>query len=75
MNLEHVEFLVIDEADRLLGQSYHEWLPLFLKAAHRTEQPTVMCVAMSSTLGDGQYECPLHVTVGALDAWRAISLG
>ena len=27
LSLEHLEFLVVDEADRLLDQSYHEWIP------------------------------------------------
>lgn len=32
--LHHVRFLVIDEADRLLDQSYHGWLGKVLKAAY-----------------------------------------
>lgn len=32
--LHHVRFLVIDEADRLLDQSYHGWLSKVLKAAY-----------------------------------------
>ena len=39
LTLEHVQFLVVDEADRLLGQSYQEWLSTFLKAAHRNDVP------------------------------------
>ena len=35
--LEHLRFLVIDEADRLLDQSYHGWLGKVLKAAYKTE--------------------------------------
>ncbi|KAJ3043007.1 ATP-dependent RNA helicase dbp6 [Rhizophlyctis rosea] len=31
--LRHLRFLVIDEADRLLNQSYHDWLQHILKAA------------------------------------------
>ncbi|PWN89942.1 DEAD-domain-containing protein [Acaromyces ingoldii] len=30
--LQHLRFLVIDEADRLLGQSFQEWLPRILDA-------------------------------------------
>lgn len=33
--LKHLQFLVVDEADRLLGQSYHRWLPTLLKAAQQ----------------------------------------
>ena len=30
--LEHLRFLVIDEADRLLGQSFQQWVPTLLSA-------------------------------------------
>ena len=29
-SLEYLEFLVVDEADRLLDQSYHEWIPYII---------------------------------------------
>ncbi|XP_031573601.1 ATP-dependent RNA helicase DDX51-like [Actinia tenebrosa] len=32
--LQHLRFLVIDEADRLLDQSYHDWLNKVLKASY-----------------------------------------
>eukprot|EP01029_Cantina_marsupialis_P004593 TRINITY_DN1469_c0_g1_i3.p1 TRINITY_DN1469_c0_g1~~TRINITY_DN1469_c0_g1_i3.p1 ORF type:complete len:451 (+),score=81.45 TRINITY_DN1469_c0_g1_i3:196-1353(+) len=32
--LQHLEFLVVDEADRLLSQSYQQWLPKIQSAAH-----------------------------------------
>jgi ATP-dependent RNA helicase DDX51/DBP6 len=35
--LQHVNYLVIDEADRLLMQSYQDWLPNMFKAIHNTE--------------------------------------
>ena len=35
--LHHVRFLVIDEADRLLDQSYHDWLSKVLKAAYNKQ--------------------------------------
>ena len=31
-SLQHIRFLVIDEADRLLGQSYHNWLEKIFEA-------------------------------------------
>lgn len=40
LTLEHLEFLVVDEADRLLAQSYQDWLPLVLKKALRSALPT-----------------------------------
>jgi len=39
ISMEHVQVLVVDEADRLLSQSYSEWLPTFLAAAHRPSRP------------------------------------
>lgn len=33
LSLEHLEFLVVDEADRLLAQSYQRWLPTVLAAS------------------------------------------
>ena len=33
--LRHLRFLVIDEADRLLMQSYQGWLPKVLQASHK----------------------------------------
>ena len=38
--LHHVRFLVIDEADRLLSQSYHGWLGKVLKAAYNKQSFT-----------------------------------
>lgn len=33
--LQHLRYLVIDEADRLLNQSYQGWVEKVIKAAHR----------------------------------------
>ena len=33
LSLGHLEFLVVDEADRLLAQSYQRWLPTVLVAS------------------------------------------
>lgn len=35
-----MRFLVIDEADRLLDQSYHGWLGKVLKAAYNKQSTT-----------------------------------
>eukprot|EP00794_Sanderia_malayensis_P011134 gene11134-12305_t len=35
-SLEHLRFLIIDEADRLLGQTYHNWLEKIFKAAYKS---------------------------------------
>ena len=37
LTLQHLRFLVIDEADRLLGQSFQEWLPRLLDSLDATK--------------------------------------
>ncbi|KAF7721631.1 ATP-dependent RNA helicase dbp6 [Apophysomyces ossiformis] len=39
--LQHLRFLVIDEADRLLNQSYHDWLNQILLATRPAERDTI----------------------------------
>ena len=34
-SLEHLEFLVIDEADRLMDQAYHDWIGKVIAAVHQ----------------------------------------
>lgn len=38
--LQHLRFLVIDEADRLLDQSYYDWLNRVLKVTYDFQQET-----------------------------------
>ena len=38
--LQHLEFLVIDEADRLVSQGYQNWVEEVLKAATQSKQGT-----------------------------------
>eukprot|EP00124_Ichthyophonus_hoferi_P001071 Ihof_evm11s49 gene=Ihof_evmTU11s49 len=40
--LAHLRYLVIDEADRLLGQAYQDWLPKVLASAHPTAESTLI---------------------------------
>ncbi len=40
-SLEHLRFLIIDEADRLLGQAYHNWLEKIYKAAYRSKSDEI----------------------------------
>jgi ATP-dependent RNA helicase DDX51/DBP6 len=47
--LQHLRFLVIDEADRLLGQSYQDWLPRVLDTLSTTRTPP----AHTTTQEDG----------------------
>lgn len=47
--LQHLRFLIIDEADRLLGQSFQNWLPEVL--AH-TRAPTTQAEPAQATPGD-----------------------
>ncbi|KAJ3052395.1 ATP-dependent RNA helicase dbp6, partial [Rhizophlyctis rosea] len=68
--LRHLRFLVIDEADRLLNQSYHDWLQHVLKAAAgdpfvdplddvpETKQPTT----------------PLPTTASLQSPWTAVNV-
>ena len=45
LTLEHLRFLVIDEADRLMTQTYQDWLTLALKMAHRPPPPAAQLLA------------------------------
>ncbi|KAI8850926.1 P-loop containing nucleoside triphosphate hydrolase protein [Chytridium lagenaria] len=50
--LKHLRFLVLDEADRLLSQSYQGWLDLVLKAASGVDvhDPTVAAGRSAGTI-------------------------
>ena len=48
--LQHLQFLVVDEADRLTSQSFQDWLPTVLEAV----EPQMSAPKMSSQLKDGQ---------------------
>ena len=39
--LQHLRFLVLDEADRLLGNAYHSWVRTLVQSAHNTESSSV----------------------------------
>ena len=39
--LQHLRFLVLDEADRLLGNAYHSWVRTLVQSAHSTEAASV----------------------------------
>ena len=39
-SLEYLRFLVIDEADRLLSQSYHNWLEKIFDAVYKSSSRT-----------------------------------
>jgi hypothetical protein len=43
--LQHLRFLVIDEADRLLDQSFQDWLNKVLQATHSSTQGNARRVA------------------------------
>ncbi|WFD34692.1 RNA helicase [Malassezia cuniculi] len=40
LSLEHLRFLVVDEADRLLGQSFQQWVSVLLDAIERSAPKT-----------------------------------
>ncbi|XP_065056118.1 ATP-dependent RNA helicase DDX51-like [Rhopilema esculentum] len=50
-SLQHIRFLVIDEADRLLGQSYHNWLEKIFEAIFT---PSTFDSSNKSTLLEGR---------------------
>ena len=47
-SFENLRFLVIDEADRLLAQSYHDWVPRVLDAYHNKQTRPSHPLDMSS---------------------------
>lgn len=49
-SLDHLRFLVIDEADRLLNQSYHGWLEKVLKVSNQGRQYGCQKLLFSATL-------------------------
>ncbi|PKI82750.1 RNA helicase [Malassezia vespertilionis] len=42
LTLQHLRFLVVDEADRLLGQSFQQWVPTLLHALAPSNPPPVL---------------------------------
>jgi ATP-dependent RNA helicase DDX51/DBP6 len=50
--LQHLEFLVIDEADRLLNQSYSDWAYHILQAAHQPPKGGFHADLMRGTIVD-----------------------
>ena len=46
--LQHLRFLVLDEADRLLGNAYHSWVRTLVQSAHNTESSSVGGMSVSS---------------------------
>ncbi|KAJ1936155.1 ATP-dependent RNA helicase dbp6, partial [Linderina pennispora] len=53
-SLQHLEFWVMDEADRLLGDAYHEWLPRVQAAVEtaRAAEPSAVPVHDACTVRD-----------------------
>ncbi|KAJ3006025.1 ATP-dependent RNA helicase dbp6 [Thoreauomyces humboldtii] len=49
--LRHLRFLVIDEADRLLNQSYQDWLSHVLEATQEAAHTTDLTTASAETTG------------------------
>jgi ATP-dependent RNA helicase DDX51/DBP6 len=50
LTLQHLRFLVIDEADRLLGQSFQEWLPRVLDGLDPAKDPKMQSQAIEQGL-------------------------
>lgn len=58
-SLASLRYLVIDEADRLLSQSYQDWLPRVLDAAERDCLPVVSLAPLGSA--EVSYCCCAHI--------------
>lgn len=50
LSLQHLKFLVVDEADRLLRQDYHGWLPQVLEHLHAAARGSSMGSSLGSSL-------------------------
>ncbi|KAF9344702.1 ATP-dependent RNA helicase dbp6 [Mortierella sp. AD094] len=60
--LQHLRFLVIDEADRLLNQSFQDWLYHILKAIHPSPERKLLSADGSEAVQvkKDQYGFPIH---------------
>ncbi|KAJ1982814.1 ATP-dependent RNA helicase dbp6 [Dimargaris verticillata] len=58
--LQHLEFLVIDEADRLLGQNYQDWLVKVLDATESSSSPMLSQPTESSQVTRNAFGMPVH---------------
>ncbi|SCZ94641.1 BZ3500_MvSof-1268-A1-R1_Chr12-3g04016 [Microbotryum saponariae] len=57
-SLQHLRYLVVDEADRLLTQSFNEWLPAVLAALHPTPSTTRASIEPSSRSDRADIQAP-----------------
>ena len=71
VTLQHLRFLVIDEADRLLSQGYQGWLPLVLDATHQRSCNSGDDSAHSSSALSAQ-ENGIGSMIGACDKFVTI---
>ncbi|CAB1116568.1 unnamed protein product [Ectocarpus sp. CCAP 1310/34] len=63
--LQHLRYLIIDEADRLLNQSYQGWVGKVIKAAYRKELGTAAPVYERFTFNDDGKHDDVTAGVGA----------
>lgn len=54
--LEHLQYLVVDETDRLLGEAYQSWLPTVLKMARPSDEMFASCVEAFSPSFCGSFK-------------------
>ena len=66
VSLEHLRFLVVDEADRMLGsgESYQEWIPAVMRLAHNSV-PGIVAADDTNADADVVRACRLPHPVGA----------
>lgn len=49
--LEYVRFLILDEADRLLGNAYHSWVRTLIQSAHNVTSKTLGSIIKNDVTG------------------------
>eukprot|EP01041_Mallomonas_annulata_P012282 gene12282-25833_t len=54
-SMKYIRFLILDEADKLLGNAYHHWVRAVIQSAHDTSAQTVGC-SLSTSLPSNSNE-------------------
>jgi len=71
--LQHLRYLVIDEADRLMDQSFHNWLPRLLATLNPPDPMTPLPPADVKGVPEDTYVDPFPISDPLAPAWLASS--
>ncbi|GJE96608.1 DEAD/DEAH box helicase [Phanerochaete sordida] len=71
-SLQHLRFLVIDEADRLLAQSFQDWLAQVLAATRPSETPAAADLADGAALSSDNLPTPDGLAPAFLHTLRSV---